>query len=263
MLEIFTFHHKRPDFIGLQLESFRKHLKEPFRFTVFNNAAFDLDKKNYLAIYAECRRLDINHIAVALDLETANTARHYTVGPVFHANMTYHNANVACAYPLVWAWKTIISQIRGSVLILDSDIFLTEPIVFSDYLSDANLCFVLQAYEHVKYAWNGFILADLTKLPEPASMNWWCGQIDGVPVDVGGQTHWYLKTHPEVPIFYVRPDSRYEDPSVDFQPSAYEILHLGDKKLLHYRSGSNWNHQSEDYHSKKTRWLHKVLNESH
>jgi hypothetical protein len=258
MLKIFTFAHKRPDFIELQLKSFRKYLREDFEFTVFNNAAFDQHPGSRDSITKECARLSLNEIKIGRDELLTKSAAQYSVGPVFLSNGMYHNANVACAYPLCWAWQRI-SKESGPICILDSDMFLVEPITLTDYLKEHDLCFVSQAREHIRYAWNGIILANPHKLEQPETLNWWCGQVDGVPVDVGGQTYRYFIEHP-TRIMHIGPESFYEDPSVDFQPSAYEVLHLGDKTILHYRSGSNWNHQTPEYHRKKTAWLLQKVN---
>ena len=197
MLNIFTFAHKRPDFIELQLKSFRKYLQEDFKFWVFNNAAFDIQKDNYRKIEAECTRLGLDHRGILFDQEITDQAPKYNVGPVFRPNGMYDNANVACAYPLCWAWERILSKMGNPMCIMDSDMFLVEPIKLTDYLKENDLCFVSQAREHVRYAWNGIILANPPQLPVPETLNWWCGQVDGIPVDVGGQTYKYFNDYPK------------------------------------------------------------------
>ena len=88
MLKIFTFAHKRPDFIELQLRSFKKNLQEDFEFIVFNNAVFDLGgRENYVSIKLACLRLGVKEIEIQRDkgIETECQNRECG-GAIFHPN---------------------------------------------------------------------------------------------------------------------------------------------------------------------------------
>lgn len=256
MIRIYTFSHKRPDFIELQLSSFYRHLKEPFSFTVFNNAAFDIDRTNYDQIASECTRLGIERINIERDPKVSGPYESlYGIHSVFTPSGKYANANVACAYPLAWAWRAVISKAPGPVCIMDSDMFLMEPITLSDYLKEHPMVIVPQSRPNgVYYAWNGLVMADIPKLPEPETVNWWCGQVSGEGVDVGGLTHHYFKAHPEVTLKTVGPEHHHDIPGQE-----HEIIRLDGKGILHYGAGSNWNKRSVEYHAKKTAWLKERL----
>jgi hypothetical protein len=266
-MKIYTFAATRPDFIELQLRTFRKYLQEPFSFTVFNNAVFP-DKHPYYREEVDrvCHELGIPVIDVQKDPElTTRLANQESDYQIFSLGGAYANPNVACAYPLCWAWENFIAQEKEPVCFLDSDLFLTGPVRLSEYLERYDMVFVPQFRVGAKeYMWNVLFLANPSKLPDPRSINWYCGKINNVPVDVGGQTYRYLETHPELKA--LRVGARHiddSDPGADFHPADYEIFYFEDEpKMLHYRSGSNWNYRSNEYHEKKTTWLKKTIGEN-
>lgn len=258
MLKIFTVANNRPDFIQLQNHSFLKHLATRFQFWVFNNAQFS---GNGPAMADEidrvCKMNSLAHTRVEKDKELIDELQAIEKScSLFNTQGNYTNANVAAAYPICWAWKHVIGKQRNPILFLHSDMFLVEPTDFSCYLEDFNACFVAQSRPHptevIEYAWDAFFLADLSKLPQPETLNWYCGQIDGVPVDVGGQTHHYFKAHPELHLYKMH-QSHVGDNGTPL--SNYDEFHLGNTTVLHYRTGSNWNHKDPDYHRAKTAWL--------
>jgi len=254
MLKIFTFAWNRPDFIELQLRCFRMHLREEFEFTVFNNALFS-SRHDHDRINQTCGRLGLRVIDIRRDEEEIE--RCGSVGePVFDASGAYTSASVSTGYALCWAWRNVLSEERGPVCVLDSDMFLVRPVALTDFLQEHVLCFVAQNRGQVRYAWNGLVLADVGRLPEPEAIDWYCGKVDGVAVDTGGQTHHYLKAHPQLRIFHIQPSHISDDPSLDFHPSRYERLCFdGSPVFLHYGAGSNWNRMNDAYHAKKLSWL--------
>lgn len=258
MLKIFTFGSNRADFIGLQLRSFQRHLKEDFEFVVFNNATYDNGAGgNYNGLHEQAKALGIRMIDVVKDAGLAERCQKIELScPLFNPQGLYSNANVAHAYALCWAWENVISKETGPVAILDSDVFLVEPVSLTEVLEPHAMLNVPDGKPHpdgrtFRYMWPTFMLADLDRLPDPQTLNWWCGRIEGVPVDVGGQTYHYFQSHPDLD---VAPVERKH-----FQEQDYDEFYLTNEgkrvTVLHYRSGSNWNHQSRDYHRLKTEWL--------
>jgi len=263
MLKLFTFVPNRADLIDVQMRCLQKYLGEEFILTVFNNASLGYDrrrdnKKEKIEIDGTCARLGINVIEIQKEQELVDfcqtTEKSCTI---FDRAGFYSNGNVAHAYALCWAWKHVISKEIGPVCILDFDMFLKEPIKLTDYLVMADALFVGQSKPGMndkKYAWPGFVLMDLPKFPNPETLNWMCGQVDGASVDVGGQTCRYFESHPEIRLVNLGLNNFPDDSHVD-----YQILHLGDKELLHYRGGSNWEDKTPEFHQKKTEWLKKEL----
>lgn len=247
MIQIFTFSQTRPDFIELQLRSFAKYLKEDFQFTVFNNDAFN--KSNVTA--AECKKLGLECIDVERDstLEAKCNALEPAGSSVFDGSV-YRNINVACGYSLCWSWENVISKKTGNVCILHSDVFLVEPIRLSDALADADIRYFPQRRISFEYMWEALVIANMDRLPVPETMNWFCGLVDGINVDVGGQTSQYIKDHPDVRRKHLQAE-RFNDGD----ETGYEMFYVDGVPVLHYLRGSNWNKQSSEYHRLKTEWL--------
>jgi|ERR1700693_325514 len=266
MIKIFTFTFNKIDFIELQYRALQKNLKDEFVFTVFNNSTFGQERAsgNYEKINAECHRLGIPVIDIQMDKKMAEDCQIMeTAVTIFNRGGSYTCANVAHAYAFYWAWKSVISKEKDPILILDFDMFLVAPIKLTDYLQNYQMCFVPQGIGlTVDYIHPGFVLFDMSKLPDPESMNWWCGRVEGVPVDVGGHTSLYLAAHPELKTLKLAFQHVQDDPETDFHPSDYAFLLIeGQPVFLHYYRGSNWNQQPSDYHIKKTEWLKKRLEE--
>jgi hypothetical protein len=254
MIKLFTFAANRPDFIGLQMHSFRKHLKEDFELVVFNNSRFDTTGgADYDGIHQRSREAGATVIDVEKDPDLIERCQKIELsGPIFNRQGLYTSANVAHAYALCWAWENYVAKEKGAVGIIDSDVFLVEPIKLTDALVPHVMRNIPDGKPHVDgrtfmYMWPTFFLADMARLKEPLTLNWWCGRIEGVPVDVGGQTYHYFQAHPELD---VAPIKR----SYSGQPLDYDEFYLNDATILHYRSGSNWNHKSREYHEGKTNW---------
>lgn len=255
MIKLFTFGANRPDFIGLQMHSFRKHLKEDFELTVFNNAKYDTTGGADLWGIAErSRETGARVVHVEKDPELIERCQKIELScSLFNRQGLYSNANVAHAYALCWAWENHISKETGPVGIIDSDVFLVEPIKLTDGLNPHVMRNIPDGKPHedgrtFMYMWPTFFLTDMARLPDPLTLNWWCGRIEGVPVDVGGQTYHYFQAHPGLDVGAVRR-------AYFGQPMDYDEFYMNDTTILHYRSGSNWNQKSPEYHTMKTKWL--------
>jgi len=254
MIKIFSFHSNRPDFVELQMRSFRRHLKEDFEFMVFNNAQFDsTGGADYHSVHRAGRDAGINVIDVVKVPDLMRRCQDIEPScSLFNGAGMYSNANVAHAYALCWAWENFISKENGAVAIFDSDVFLIEPIKLTDALYPHQMVNVPDGKPHpdgrsFMYMWPTFFMADISRLTDPETLNWWCGRIEDVPVDVGGQTYHYFQAHPDLDVLPVE--------RKHFQEQNYDEFYLVGKTIVHYRSGSNWDHRSGDYHQKKTEWL--------
>lgn len=262
MIKIFTFVSNRPDFIDLQMYSFRKYLKEDFEFVVFNNARLSGDR-SYDEINARCKAVGATSIDVQKDAQLiAECQKLEFTCNIFNPSGIYSIANVAHAYALCWAWNNYISKEKGAIAILDSDVFLIQPVKLTDTLYPHQMANLPDGKTHVDgrvfhYMWPTFVLADMSRLPDPETLNWWCGRVEGTPVDVAGQTYHYFQAHPDLDVVPIRRlHSGYLDESAcPVHPANYDEFYLKDGIVLHYRSGSNWNLQVPDYHKKKTEWL--------
>lgn len=259
MIKIYTFSHKRPDFLDMQIKSFKKNLTEDFEFIVFNNATFDIERDNYLTIHKFCKDNKIQCIDIEKDNSLIDRLQLLENVPLFNSDKIYGNAVIACAYPLCYVWKHFFSRMDDKICIIDSDMLVVDKINFSENLDNYDLMHVAQStgpHGEVYYMWNGLVLMNLKNLPNKTSLNWWCGNCEGFPVDVGGHTFYYLKEHKdklkikELQVHYVG-----EDPTCDFSPANYEYLGFDDMRFIWHYRGLSWLFVPGDYHDKKLNWL--------
>ena len=273
MIKIFTFASHRVDFIGLQMHSFRKYLKEDFEFVVFNNAKYDwAGGASYNGINEQCGQIGVSVIDIQKDKALLDRCQQVEFScSMLNPQGLYSNANVAHAYAFCWAWENIMYKEQIPIAIFDSDVFLIQPTKLTDTLNPHHICNISDGKPSpegppILYMWPTFVLLDMVRLPDPQTLNWYCGQIRGVPVDVGGQTHHYLQAHPELDVYDV-PKQHFPYPEIaetypcPVEPPDYDEFYLKDAIVLHYRSGSNWNHRSGDYHQRKTEWLKRRIEE--
>jgi hypothetical protein len=264
MIKIYTFAHKRPDFLELQIKSFRKHIKDEYEFIVFNNATFDKNRIHFDQINTFCRNNNINCINILKDHNLVSDLYQYDSESVFNSEGEYTNAVIACAYPLCYAWKNHISKTDDMISIIDSDMFFINQFNITDHINNYDLTYMPQSRGsngQVYYMWNGLLFMNLKNMPNKESVDWWCGYCEGEPVDVGGHTFYYLKKYQnDLRILQLNLHYVGEDPACNFSPANYEYFAVGDNKIvLHYRGGSNWDRKTPDYHFKKTEWLKSKL----
>jgi hypothetical protein len=261
-MKIYTIANTRPDFIELQMRSFRKYLQEPFEFTVIDNSQFSIGCRGE-GIRDACSRAGAVVIPVQKDQRVVDRCQAVEVeggAPIFNTSNQYTSVNAAAAYALCWAWENIIVKANDAVCILDSDVFLTAPVNLSSYLEKYQFAWVAQARPGIEFIWPVLFFADLRKLPNPETINWYGGAVNGVRLDVSGQTYHYLQAHPELSNLRIQQQYTREDPLMGVEHADYEILSLESNPVaMHYRSGSNWNRKSEEYHRIKTEWLKRMI----
>lgn len=189
-IKIYTLSDKRPDFIPIQYKTVVDHIQDDFEYIVLNNAVDSIERSN--EIENICSTLDIKSIKVSLDDEYKfmNGEKHFENGK-------YPNPNLACAYPIIWAWQKIITEDNSISVIIDSDMFLIKDVSILEITKNYNFSFVphYRGNMEIFYPWNGIVIADIPNMPNPKEMNWGCGRVNNIPVDVGGQGHFYLEKY--------------------------------------------------------------------
>ena len=264
---VFTYAYNRPDFIEIQHRTLQKFMRDDYELIVFSDAR---EEPHISSIEATCARLGIRFIAIPQEIHNQPyLARYkgedYNAPAVRNANAVQYSLNL-----MGYAHDDI-------VMLLDSDLFLVKPFSIREYLEGYGLAGLRQGREHIEYLWIGLAFLDMRNLPKKASISFNCGIVDGVPVDAGGFTHYYLKHNPEVrmrSIGYFTTDvlrGRCEDEAMNcaqldqwlalegfdqhqitFLQGARDLEFFGNKEFLHYRGGTNWNYRDPDYHRKKT-----------
>jgi hypothetical protein len=273
MIKIYQINDSNPEFIELQLFSFKKHLQEDFEFIIFNNEAFAKVQKKSKEVTDLCRSLSIRIIEPQKD-QIIEAAYVKNREPVFNISGRYTRSDVGFNYALQWAWEKVISKEQGPICFLHSDVFLMEPVKLTDYLQEYTLCFYTRNAEDgtIPQIWEAFFLANMSKMPNPETIVWFPSFVEGQWTDTGGPTYYWLRDHPDTKRFSIPTVvDLFDDLDLDFHPSRYQIFGLPDgKKVLHYFSGSRWctdwphywnfsKEKSEDYHAKKLAWARKMV----
>jgi hypothetical protein len=262
MITFFAFTSNRPDFIELQVKSFRKYLQEDFQFVLFNNSKFDR-MQEYEGIQEMCKRYNVETHDVEKDQDLIDRCNAIEKScTVFNNHGSWSNNNCAGNYAACYIWEKFILKETGNICLLHPDVFLDRPITLSDYLKETPLCFIPQTREGLggNHMHDALVLADMSRLPDPNQIIWWGSLVNGIATDIGGQTFFYFKNHPDLKITHITPGYCQDDPTLDFHPSEYEVFSIDGKPIaLHYFRGSNWDRKSEQYHIKKTAWLHQRL----
>lgn len=206
-MKIYTYSHNRPDFIKLQYETIKRHVKDDHEFIVFNNerpggdGGFDENKIGQ--INDICESLDIQCIRVELDPELQ-----YMNGVKMFDGDNYLNGNIACAYSYTWGWKNYISKNDCLSVIIDSDMFFIRDISLNEEMSEHNFSYV-PSYRYTnqykdennrgniafKYPWNGLVMAKPYEMPNPEEISWGYGEVKNIAVDVGGEVYHYLQKY--------------------------------------------------------------------
>lgn len=206
-VKIYTYSHNRPDFIELQYNTIKRHVKDDFEFIVFNNerdggdGGFDPNKINQ--IDEICKKLNIECIRVELEPEFQ-----YMNNQKMFEGDRYLNGNIACAYSYTWGWKKFICKNDCLSVIIDSDMFFIKDISFVEMMEGYNFSYI-PSYRFNRnyqdendrgeiafvYPWNGFVMAKTSEMPNPEEMSWGWGYVNNIQVDVGGEVYYYLQKY--------------------------------------------------------------------
>lgn len=244
-LLIITHSYNEPEFIGLQEKTFKKFLKDPYEFVVFNDAKNE-DMAN--KILQTCLKLNIRCIRFPQHLHTAQTPadRH---GDIIQFSLE----QIGFDHP-------------GIVLMIDSDMFLIKDFCAKEFLQGYQISGCHQARGHVYYIWPGLVFMDMPNLPNKKTLNFRPGRrIEGQAVDTGGHTYLYLKNNPSVKIKYLPGEGishlpkdpaqlkilGYSDLFISLLEKGLRNFALHTEYFLHYYAGSNWMGDSENVINKK------------
>ncbi len=251
-LLIMTHSFNRPDFIEIQDKTFKKFLKDDYTFIVFNDARQE-EVSNQ--IIETCNRLNLPCIRIPQSIHDAPYLERWP-------GEDYHHPCVRCANVVQFSLDTLGFDHDGIVMIIDSDMFLVKEFCVQDFLDGFDIAGVPQWRKYVEYIWNGLVFFNMQTLPDKKTINFNCGQVDGIHVDAGGQTYHYLKNHPEVmrkpidnqyyPSNFIVSETTHENVKFLFSRDCTNFEFLLKNSFFHYRSGGNWNNQPKEYHEKKT-----------
>lgn len=227
----------RPDFIKLQYESAKKHLKDDFYYVVANNAYFGQDKPE--EIQEVCRELNTGYVRV----------RH-AKGKKEPSALVKDTLN--------FLWKDF-KKVKGILAIIDSDLFFTKDVSFNELLDGYDMAFCPIYTEDKVWPWTGFMVFNMDKIKvDDISFSFAC--LDGKNYqDVGSAINAYVQKH-NPRIKYIERTEILDEPNEllkDFpHPYSVDILPF----MFHYKTSSNYaKHCTPEYNEAKTKALMKIL----
>lgn len=278
---IFTYSYNRPDFIEIQYRTFKKFLKDDYEFIVFNDASSDEMAQQ---IINTCKKYGIHCIRIPQEIHKRPYLQRWPGEDYNHP--TIRNCNV-----VQYSLDNLGFFHDDIVMILDSDLFLIKEFSIKDYLNSHDIGGVLQlrykdGAPSIRYLWIGLAFLNMATMPNKYTINFNCGRVDGIPVDAGGQTHYYLQDNPTAKVNYFN-QMLFDDLKCDFCKQnqytsclqiAIILKELGlsdplitlvqtgvsmeiflDAHFIHYRGGSNWDYQSPNFHANKTKYLQEFI----
>lgn len=280
---IITHSFNNPLFIEWQDKCFKRFLKDPYTFVVFNDAANPTLESE---INITCNRLKIPCIRVP------QVIHELPYLPRFKGD-DFNRPNIRHCNGLQFSMNKIGFFHPGPVFIIDSDMFLIRPISIIKEVEDYHVVAALRSGGKNAYFWAGFTILNMPTLPSPQMLNFNCGPFEGESLDSGGYTTLYMKTFPHLKLKNVdeifsysifcpdrfgkydpkevnKPDAEkipilkargFNDLEIQFilqRPDTIQFLF--NNSVLHFRAGSNYDNQSNDYMKNKMTMINNFLN---
>lgn len=280
---IITHAYNRPDFIEIQHKTFQKLLLDEYEFIVFNDAP---PGSMCDAIVNICDNHHIPCILVPQEIHTRPYLAREPGDPLDRPNIRHCNC-------IQYSLDTLGFAHQGHLLIIDSDMFLIRPISIETILKDVDIIAPIRGAENrVYYLWPGLTFLAMDRLPNKKNLNFNCGIVNGASVDSGGHTYEYLTNNMDVrwenatelfsyelfcpdrfvPDHLIKTSTPIEDRIKKYIHLCFtpkEIIFLLHQphtinfcfgnRFLHYRAGTNYDHQSKEYDEKKTALINEFI----
>ncbi len=261
------------EFIELQFNSFKKYIKFPYEFIVFNDSKDFPDWTNYgdptirKKIEEKCKELGISCINIP-------NGHHKQIREPGLRHI--ESVNFMVKYML---------DNPDKYLQIDSDMFLVSEFDYTKY-SNYDCAVVLKFRPELEYAWTNLFYIDIDKFKYKNLLTNWDGfsyrtSTGQHHTDTGGKSHlWVDKYKAEYPtkIYSMErllsceynyndiPENLKESTIVNFMKSDSRnknntiFSEIFGNCIFHYRAGSNWMGEGRETHDKLTLILKKYLN---
>lgn len=234
----------RTDLLALQAKSLRTFNLDPYEFVCLDNSTPETPglASEFRQI---CQAEKIRYVKVPFTVQNRKTA------------------NEAHSSALCWAWSEVVqADDPAMAVIFDFDLFLLAPFSVNGWMRGSQVGGWPQGKPPIRYFWPGLLMFHRWNLPSPETISLDCGQVDGVPVDVGGQLHHYLARH--------QPDVRTLSSCARIEtPEAMQMLPAGslatydpafrvdvfNRHFVHYVGATGWDYPSVDLRARKTAWV--------
>lgn len=273
---IFTCSYNRPDFIEIQHKTLAAFLEDEYEYVVFD----DSNEPNMTQkMKATCDALGVRYVKIPQEIHDLPYLPR-------QPEENYNHPTVRNVNAVQYFLNTLGFNHDDIVVLLDSDIFLVKPFSIRKFMHGYDMAGAMSSSKFVRYVWHVLAFLDMRTLPNRHTLSFNCGRIDGNPVDGGGYSYYYLRDNPEMKFKHAHhifsgsvacqtcqsepfsicshntellKNIGMNDAQIEFIQSAHNVEFHLDHTFMHYRGGTNWNGQSDDYHLQKTRALNRYL----
>ncbi len=261
-----------PEALPIMKKLLERHIEEQFQFMVFVDTP---EKPGPYNLWDS--KLRNKAASIAEDLAD----KVYLVPEEIHSRRTVlfpntleksgKNANTRAADTLQYAWFQEIESSKTPVFIIDNDMFPVKDFSVRKILNESVLAGVHSQSPSkdlkriIPWIWAGLLFLDPQKMRHREIWSFDCGKVDGIPVDVSGQTyHWLQRAQadgiqpnwikhlpslqwtlddlpielPEIMADFMQNDDRNKERK--FYCELYA------ETFLHFRAGSNWNRETAE-----------------
>ena len=270
-------HCSRTDLIDIQYKTLRKFIEGEYDYYVFNDAMDCASIINFNnanignEIHEKCKELGVKCIDVP---QYMHTNRKLYLFPNTEVPKNIVDAGTRCADATQFVYNYFCEQKDIFLIIIDADMFPIDYINLSE-LQKYDISYVPQYREKgtiekgIKYIWNALVFLNTNALKPLDRLDFDAGRVFGEPVDVGGQTHFWLEKYKtlgnsltmyEIDCINITPENYLTDGwiknthlleycekmSKTFGKVQKELLF--NSKLFHMRGwGGNWNYGEPNF----------------
>lgn len=273
---VFTYSYNRPDFIEIQYKTLKKFLLDEYEFIVFNDAS---DPHLEKEINETCSKLEIKCIRIPQIIHSLPYLPRMRGEDLNYP--TVRNVNV-----VQYSLNKMGFAHTDIVMLLDSDLFLVKPFSAREFLHGYCLGGAQTGNGHVSFLWHALAILDMKSMPNKESLTFNCGRVDGHPIDGGGHSYFYIKNNPDAKVRFMNHslsesflcelcnttnqplcnhntkeliNQNFNELQIQFLQKAHRVEFFHDNTFLHYKSGTNWNNKSSEYHLIKTKALNDYI----
>jgi len=293
--------HVNASFLKLQYLSLQKYFEGGFHFHVFDDSRATAHPCSYNELHTKqiqaiCDKYNIQYHRIPPDIHTHRNTIFLECGP------TKSDHPVArCAAATQYAFNTIVSsEQNGYCMILDSDMFLIQPLCLEQKMAGRHILGVPQSRGGISYLWNGLFACNLNKCLHLETFNWEASRVYILDecgnktthfkgCDVGGHNYYYLARngyfkhnrkyllttsahmvgkmstladHSAIPAPCRKLLQEFADMPSPPSPSHQYVNKefLLDYCILHIRGGGGWCYHKKAYHEECVRIISKFIN---
>ena len=258
---IYSTHFNMPEYIELQLKSIMRYFECDYKFIVINDAKITGDLTNFNQkdlddkIYNTCIKNNIEYVRFPQEYH----GNRFILFPETKEPKT-NNAVTRCSDVTQFCINHFVkNHNNGYLMILDADMFFINNFNILNFMENYNIGGITQK---MGYLWNGICIFN-SKL-NLKELNFDCGYVNNQPVDVGGQTYYFMEKYKDIIKFKPITCSHYtfeetfENETKEIKKLLLEYCNLREDKsankeiilnkcILHIRSGGNWDYRTKEF----------------